>query len=44
MYCTLYPVDTDVSDFITAAYQAEIILRLVAKSDIDWYVRNMSEF
>ena len=43
MYYGLYPVDTDVSEFIATAYQAELILRLVTKPEMGWYARNMSE-
>ena len=43
MYYGLCPVDTDVSDFTTVAYNAEIILRLATKPEMIWYVRNMSE-
>ena len=43
MYYGMYPVDMDVSDFTAIAYQAEIILRLVAKPEIGWYARNMNE-
>ena len=34
MYYGLYPLDTDVSDFVVTAYQAELILRLVTKPEI----------
>ena len=43
MYYGLYPVDTDVSDFIAIAYQIEIILRLGTKSEMGRYARNMNE-
>ena len=43
LYYGLYPVDTDVSDFIANAYQAELILRLATKPEMGWYARNMSE-
>ena len=43
MYYGLYPLDTDVSDFVVTAYQAELILRLVTKPEIGWYTRNMTE-
>ena len=43
MYYGLYPVDTDVSDFIVCAYNAEIIIYLATKPEMGWYARNMSE-
>ena len=43
LYYGLYPVDTDVSEFIASAYQAELILRLSTKPEMGWYARNMSE-
>ena len=43
MYCGLYPVDNIVTNFIAAAYQAEIILRLTIKPNMGWYARNISE-
>ena len=43
MYYGLCPVDTDVSDFTTVAYNAEIILRLATKPVKGWYARSMSE-
>ena len=43
MFYGLYPVDTDVSDFTSCAYNAEIILRLATKPEMGWYARNMSE-
>ena len=43
MYYGLYPVDTDVSDFVATAYQAELIIRLATKPEMGWYARNMSE-
>ena len=43
MYYGLYPVDTDVSDFTTVTYNAEIIFRLATKPEMGWYARNMSE-
>ena len=43
LYYGLYPVDTDVSDFIASAYQAELILRQSTKPEMGWYARNMSE-
>ena len=39
----LYPVDTDVSDFIACAYNGEIILRLATKLKMGWYASNMRE-
>ena len=39
----IYPVDTDVSDFLATAYQTELILRLVTKPEMGWYTRNMPE-
>ena len=35
MYCGLYPVDTDVSDFTTIAYNAKIILHLATNRKWD---------
>ena len=43
MYYGLYPVDTDLSDFTAITYNAEIILRLATKLEIEWHARNMSE-
>ena len=43
MYYSIYPIDTDVSDFTAVAYQAKIILRLVTKPQMGWYARNMAE-
>lgn len=43
MYYDLYLMDTDVSNFTTVSYQAEIILRLATKHDMGWYARNMVE-
>ena len=43
MFYGLYPVDTDVSDFVATAYQAEQILRLATKPEMGWYARNMPE-
>ena len=43
MYYVLYLVDTNVSDFTTVAYQAEIILRLATKLEMGWYACNMAE-
>ena len=43
LYYGIYPVDTDVSDFIANAYQAELILRLATKPEMGWYARNMSK-
>ena len=39
----IYSLNTDVSDLIAIAYQANIILRLSTKSEMDWYARNMSK-
>ena len=41
MYYGIYPVDTDMSDFTTVTYYAEIILRLVSQPEMGWYARNM---
>ena len=43
MFYGLYPVDTDVSDFVATAYQTELILRLATKPEMGWYARNMPE-
>ena len=43
IYYGPYLVETDVSDFITVAYQAAIILRLSTNPRMGWYARNMSE-
>ena len=43
MYESLYPVDTDVSDFIVIAYQAEIIPRLSTMPELGLHARNISE-
>ena len=43
IYYDLYPVDTDVSNFIVTAYQVEIILRLATKPEMGWYAHDMSE-
>ena len=43
MYYSMYPVDTDVSDFTAVVYQAKIILPLVTTPEMGWYVRNMEE-
>ena len=43
LYYGLYPVETDVSDFIASAYQAELILCLATKPETGRYARNMSE-
>ena len=43
MYYSLYPKDTDESDFTAVAYQAEIILPLVTTPEMGWYVCNMEE-
>ena len=43
MHYSMYPMDTDVSDFTAIVYQAEIILHLATKSKMGWYVRNMHE-
>ena len=43
LYYGIYPVDTDVSDFIASAYQAELLLRLAVRPEMGWYARHMSE-
>ena len=43
MYYGIYPVDTDVSNFTTIAYQDKTILRLAIKQEMSWYNRNMNE-
>ena len=43
MFYELYPVDTNVSDFVATAYQAELILRLATKPEIGWYARKIPE-
>ena len=39
----LYPGDTDVSDFVATACQAELILRLATKPEMGWHAQNMPE-